>query len=104
MRPLRQAQRRTDVKRLFRPTQGDISVQRVPFTYAPTASRDDCLAGSRARGRDFDDLERGQISRLLSRLRGHGLIRDTGVGPERGEPRAWSLTERGLGVLRAVEG
>jgi AcrR family transcriptional regulator len=44
----------------------------------------------------------GQISRLLTRLRRNGLIQDTGVGPKKGMARAWSLTERGEGVLQAT--
>ena len=44
----------------------------------------------------------GQISRLLTRLRTNGLIEDTGVGPTKGMARAWSLTERGEGILQAT--
>jgi AcrR family transcriptional regulator len=44
----------------------------------------------------------GQISKLLNRLERYGLIEDRGVGPAKGLPRAWSLTERGEGVLQAV--
>jgi hypothetical protein len=44
----------------------------------------------------------GQISRLLARLQKHDLIQDDGVGPTRGMPRAWSLTQRGERVLQAV--
>jgi AcrR family transcriptional regulator len=44
----------------------------------------------------------GQISRLLTRLRTNGLIQDTGAGPARGMARAWSLTERGEGILQAT--
>jgi len=44
----------------------------------------------------------GQISRLLTRLRTNGLIEDTGVGPAKGMARAWSLTERGEGMLQAT--
>jgi hypothetical protein len=44
----------------------------------------------------------GQISRLLTRLQRYELIRDTGIGPVKGMARAWSLTERGEGVLQAV--
>jgi DNA-binding MarR family transcriptional regulator len=47
-------------------------------------------------------LDEGQTSKLLRRLHGYGLIDDTGVGPVKGMPRAWSLTERGAGVLQAV--
>ncbi len=44
----------------------------------------------------------GQISRLLNRLRTSGLIQDNGVGPTKGMARAWSLTERGEGILQAT--
>jgi AcrR family transcriptional regulator/DNA-binding MarR family transcriptional regulator len=44
----------------------------------------------------------GQISRLLTRLRRNGLIQDTGIGPAKGMARAWSLTERGEGILQAT--
>jgi AcrR family transcriptional regulator/DNA-binding MarR family transcriptional regulator len=44
----------------------------------------------------------GQISRLLTRLRTSGLIQDDGVGPSKGMARAWSLTERGEGILQAT--
>jgi AcrR family transcriptional regulator len=46
--------------------------------------------------------DEGQTSKLLKRLHSYRLIDDTGVGPAKGMPRAWSLTERGEGVLRAV--
>jgi hypothetical protein len=46
--------------------------------------------------------DEGQTSKLLTRLQRYGLIHDTGVGPTQGMPRAWSLTERGEGVLEAV--
>jgi AcrR family transcriptional regulator len=44
----------------------------------------------------------GQISRLLTRLLRNGLIEDTGVGPAKGMARAWTLTDRGEGILRAT--
>ena len=44
----------------------------------------------------------GQISRLLNRLRTSGLIQDNGIGPTKGMARAWTLTERGEGVLQAT--
>jgi AcrR family transcriptional regulator len=47
-------------------------------------------------------VDEGQVSKLLKRLHKYGLIDDAGVGPAKGMPRAWSLTERGEGVLQAV--
>jgi AcrR family transcriptional regulator len=45
----------------------------------------------------------GQISRLLNRLRTSGLIQDEGIGgPTKGMARAWTLTERGQGILQAT--
>jgi AcrR family transcriptional regulator len=44
----------------------------------------------------------GQISRLLTRLRTNGLIQDSGIGPSKGMPRAWTLTERGENILQAT--
>ena len=53
-----------------------------------------------ARAAGIDD--EGQTSKLLKRLHKYGLIDDAGVGPTKGMPRAWSLTERGEGMLQAV--
>jgi AcrR family transcriptional regulator len=44
--------------------------------------------------------DQGQISKLLARLEGHGLLQNTG-GSTQGVPRAWRLTSRGEEVLRA---
>jgi len=46
--------------------------------------------------------DEGQTSKLLTRLQRYELIDDAGIGPAKGLPRAWSLTERGEGVLQAV--
>jgi len=46
--------------------------------------------------------DEGQTSKLLNRLQRYELIHDTGVGPTKGMPRAWQLTQRGEGVLQAV--
>ena len=46
--------------------------------------------------------DEGQTSKLLNRLQRFGLIHDTGVGPAKGLPRAWSLTQRGEDILQAV--
>lgn len=46
--------------------------------------------------------DEGQTSKLLTRLHRYELIQDSGIGPAKGMPRAWSLTERGEGVLQAV--
>jgi AcrR family transcriptional regulator len=46
--------------------------------------------------------DQGQISRLLTRLHGLGLIENAGSGPARGEPNAWTLTQRGWEVHGAI--
>jgi AcrR family transcriptional regulator len=46
--------------------------------------------------------DEGQTSKLLHRLQHHGLISDTGIGPTKGMPRAWTLTQRGEHVLQAL--
>jgi AcrR family transcriptional regulator/DNA-binding MarR family transcriptional regulator len=43
--------------------------------------------------------DQGQISKLLARLEGHGLLQNTG-GNTQGVPRAWRLTPRGEEILR----
>jgi AcrR family transcriptional regulator len=49
-------------------------------------------------------VDQGQISKLLTRLEGLGLIHNTGVGHVKGEPNAWELTSRGREVEQAVRG
>jgi AcrR family transcriptional regulator len=46
--------------------------------------------------------DQGQMSRLLARLQRFGLVENTGGQPARGEAKAWMLTDRGVGVFRAV--
>jgi len=46
--------------------------------------------------------DQGQISKLLARLQGLGLIENTGEGSARGGPNAWRLTEKGRGVEDAI--
>jgi AcrR family transcriptional regulator len=46
--------------------------------------------------------DQGQISKLLKRLRRLGLIENKGAGAARGEPNAWTLTERGREVHGAI--
>jgi AcrR family transcriptional regulator len=48
-------------------------------------------------------VDQGQISKLLSRLSGLGLIANMGDGSFRGAPNAWRLTERGERVQRAAD-
>jgi AcrR family transcriptional regulator len=46
--------------------------------------------------------DQGQISKLLSRLHRLGLIQNTGVGPTKGAPNAWTLTPKGTEIEAAV--
>jgi AcrR family transcriptional regulator len=47
-------------------------------------------------------VDQGQISKLLNRLEGRGLIVKTGEGRTRGAPNSWCLTEFGEQVLKDV--
>ncbi len=44
----------------------------------------------------------GQVSKLLARLERLGLLVNTGEGHAKGEPNAWSLTEKGERVARSI--
>jgi AcrR family transcriptional regulator/DNA-binding MarR family transcriptional regulator len=46
--------------------------------------------------------DQGQISKLLARLKGLGLIEQTRRGPARGGPNAWALTAKGREVEGAI--
>jgi hypothetical protein len=46
--------------------------------------------------------DEGQTSKLLNRLQRNKLIQDTGIGPTKGMPRAWQLTQRGQQILQAI--
>jgi AcrR family transcriptional regulator len=46
--------------------------------------------------------DQGQISKLLARLHGLGLIQNTGGGSPRGAPNRWTLTSKGVEVERAL--
>jgi AcrR family transcriptional regulator len=47
-------------------------------------------------------VDQGQISKLLARLHGLGLVENTGGNSARGEPNAWILTARGWDVHEAI--
>lgn len=47
-------------------------------------------------------LDQGQISKLLTRLEGQGLIVKMEVAPTRGAPNAWRLTSEGAAVLASA--
>ncbi len=46
--------------------------------------------------------DQGQMSKLLARLHQLGLIENTGGGSTRGEPNAWTLTDKGWSVQGAL--
>ncbi len=46
--------------------------------------------------------DQGQMSKLLARLQQIGLIENTGGGATRGEPNAWTLTDKGRRVQGAI--
>jgi DNA-binding MarR family transcriptional regulator len=46
--------------------------------------------------------DQGQMSKLLARLHNLGLIANTGGGATRGEPNAWTLTDKGRRVQDAI--
>lgn len=46
--------------------------------------------------------DEGQMSRLLGRLRDSGLIQNRGQGQVKGEPNAWTLTDRGQAIHAAI--
>jgi len=46
--------------------------------------------------------DQGQMSKLLARLHHIGLIENTGGGATRGEPNAWTLTDKGWRVQGAI--
>ena len=59
--------------------------------------------GSNRQVADASDIsDQGQISKLLARLQGLGLIENTGAGSVRGAPNSWILTERGWEVQGAL--
>jgi AcrR family transcriptional regulator len=46
--------------------------------------------------------DQGQISKLLARLHHIDLIQNTGGGATRGEPNAWTLTNKGKHIQKAI--
>jgi AcrR family transcriptional regulator len=47
--------------------------------------------------------DQGQMSKLLTRLERLGLIHNTGQGPTRGEPNAWTLTPKGQEIQSGID-
>ena len=44
----------------------------------------------------------GQVSKLLRRLEGLGLLANSGAGHSKGEPNAWRLTDKGEQVAQSI--
>jgi AcrR family transcriptional regulator len=59
-------------------------------------------SSNRAVADGADIADQGQISKLLNRLHGLGLIDNAGGAPAQGEPNAWTLTARGWEVHAAI--
>ncbi|HEY5193900.1 MAG TPA: TetR family transcriptional regulator [Solirubrobacteraceae bacterium] len=47
--------------------------------------------------------DQGQISKLLRRLERSGLASNTGEGHPKGEPNAWTLTQRGRAIQHTID-
>ena len=61
-------------------------------------------ASNRAIGDAAGVADQGQISKLLRRLAGYSLIENHGEGHPKGEPNAWTLTERGQAIQETIGG
>ena len=66
------------------------------------AIADEPGVSNRQVGKRAEISDQGQISKLLSRLERLGLASNTGEGHAKGEPNAWTLTETGTRVARAI--
>ena len=49
-----------------------------------------------------DMHDQGQISKLLTRLHRLGLIQNSGLGPGKGAPNAWTLTPKGHDIQTII--
>jgi AcrR family transcriptional regulator len=59
-------------------------------------------ASNRTIGQTAGISDQGQISKLLGRLKRHGLIANTGFGPGQGAPNAWTLTATGRQLTKSI--
>lgn len=59
-------------------------------------------ASNRALGELAGIADQGQISKLLNRLERVGMVTNTGVGPEKGGPNAWALTDKGARIVHNI--
>ncbi len=78
----------------------------IRFTYRTARVLDTIASEPGASNRYIADssgvLDEGQMSRLLRRLDSCGLIQNRGQGHTKGEPNAWTLTERGQAIHAAI--
>ncbi len=89
------------------PPEAGASVERtrgVRITYRTARVLSSIAAYPGASNREVADragiVDQGQISKLLNRLQGRGLITKLSEGHTSGAPNSWRLTERGELVLR----
>jgi AcrR family transcriptional regulator len=61
-------------------------------------------ASNRQAGDSAGITDQGQISKLLHRLEKLGLLLNAGAGQAKGMPNAWTLTEKGAEIERAIGG
>lgn len=102
-RPLDLEQRPIGVQRLHSDPFRDLPMRLTYRTVRVLSSIADAPGASNKQVAQAAGItDEGQTSKLLTRLHKYELIQDTGIGPAKGMPRAWSLTERGEGVLQAV--
>jgi AcrR family transcriptional regulator len=59
-------------------------------------------ASNRRVGESAGMTDQGQISKLLARLQRLGLISNTGLGPGKGAPNAWTLTQTGRQAVNSI--
>jgi AcrR family transcriptional regulator len=59
-------------------------------------------ASNRQIGEQADIFDQGQVSKLLARLQGIGLLANTGAGHSKGEANAWRLTVLGERVTQQL--
>ncbi len=82
----------------------DISLRLTFRTARVLAAIHECPgSNNRQIGAASGIADQGQISKLLRRLAGYGLVENTGREHSRGEPNAWTLTQRGLAIHQAVQ-
>jgi len=59
-------------------------------------------ASNRQIGESAGMTDQGQISKLLGRLERAGMVTNTGIGPGKGAPNAWTLTENGERIAQSI--